>query len=75
MMLVCVWGGGIAILPTCQKPVKCDALGVTISPPSVDLAKHHSTHFTQLTAERSLIGYLICILVFEMLEKTIDINN
>lgn len=35
-------------------PVECMAvkfatLGVTISPPSVDLAKQHSTHFTQLT--------------------------
>lgn len=65
-------GCGIAILPACQEPVKCDAPGVTITPSSVDLAKQHSTHFTQLTLERSLIGCLvvICISVFAMPEKT-----
>lgn len=70
-------GGRIAILPACQEPVKCDTPGVTITPSSVDLAKQHSTHFTQLTLERSLIGWLvvICISVFAMLEKTTNITN
>lgn len=63
-------GGGIAILPACQKPVKCDAPGATITPSSVDLAKQHNTHSTQLTLECSLIGWLvvICISVFAMPE-------